>query len=181
MLNLPTDNLYKFLAISGLVIVMFSIYYPFQKDHELKFLLIDIDSEIKLKELQITYLETKSGLLKQELDKIEKMLNENDQIPDKELHRTKMQTMYDDFYKSVLELHKSNINIIKDTEKSQLLNKELEVYKIIGIVSLVLGIIVMVGGFWVWYIKVQRPADNQLQQVKETQEKDTKSKELIHR
>ena len=26
MLNLPTDNLYKFLAISGLVIAMFSVY-----------------------------------------------------------------------------------------------------------------------------------------------------------
>jgi hypothetical protein len=48
MFSPPTDNLYKFLAIFGLIIVMYSIYYPFQKLRELRFLAVETKTEMEL-------------------------------------------------------------------------------------------------------------------------------------
>jgi len=36
MLSVPTDNLYKFLAISGILIVIFSIYFTYTQRQKLE-------------------------------------------------------------------------------------------------------------------------------------------------
>ena len=46
MPNLPTDNLYKFIAIFGLILTLFSVYYPFQKVYELGLKTIETKYEI---------------------------------------------------------------------------------------------------------------------------------------
>jgi hypothetical protein len=35
MLSLPTDNLYKFAFFSGLMLMWFALYLPYQKEQEL--------------------------------------------------------------------------------------------------------------------------------------------------
>ena len=67
MLNLPTDNLYKFLAISGLVIAMFSVYYPFQKSHELQFLIVEQKAELELQKYQMGRYDEKFKLQEEQL------------------------------------------------------------------------------------------------------------------
>jgi hypothetical protein len=68
MFNLPTDNLYKFVAIFGLIIALFSIYYPFQKYHELRLLLIENEGESELFKFHESYLEGRTKFIEGRLE-----------------------------------------------------------------------------------------------------------------
>ena len=41
--NLPTDNLYKFIALVGVVVLMAACYFPVSKARELKLAMIEIE------------------------------------------------------------------------------------------------------------------------------------------
>jgi predicted nucleic acid-binding Zn-ribbon protein len=43
--SLPSDNLYKFVALSGILITLFSLTYPLSKTEEYKFSVIDAQTE----------------------------------------------------------------------------------------------------------------------------------------
>ena len=46
--TLPTDNLYKFIALFGIVIILFSFYLPFQSAKKSQELLREVDSVSKV-------------------------------------------------------------------------------------------------------------------------------------
>lgn len=54
MFQLPTDNLYKFLAISGLIVLGFSLVYPFKRLYEVNREVIQLGGEIEIFRLQNT-------------------------------------------------------------------------------------------------------------------------------
>jgi hypothetical protein len=70
--SLPTDNLYKFLAISGLVIIILSVAYPLSKSKE--FAMDQFDLNIK-KSVQIIELERFAKELETFVEEL-KILNE---------------------------------------------------------------------------------------------------------
>jgi hypothetical protein len=45
--SLPTDNLYKFLALSGLAIVLFSLVFPIIRISEIRMQIIEVDTQLK--------------------------------------------------------------------------------------------------------------------------------------
>ena len=49
--TLPTDNLYKFIALLGIVIILFSFYLPFQSAKKSQELLREVDSVMKVIDL----------------------------------------------------------------------------------------------------------------------------------
>jgi hypothetical protein len=151
MLNLPTDNLYKFLAISGLIITLFSFYYPFQKLHELQFLMIEIPSEAELLEFQNQYLRGRVNYLEERHKKEEDL--------------SKKQAIYDDSYKSEIELKKILVNIESNKKKLSVLLIEHQIYKGVSIIGVIFGVLLMVFGFRWWYQKIQKPLDYQSAQT----------------
>ena len=151
MLSMPTDNLYKFYAISGLIILLFSGYYPFQKLHELNLLLTDNMSEVKFLSIQ------KDPLLKK-VDFLEARLEKEDDFE-------KKRAIFDDLYKSILEINKNIISDESNRKKNLLLKEEANIYRVGGIVGLFLGFILMAISFWLWQTRVQTPLDNQLEQT----------------
>lgn len=52
MFQLPTDNLYKFIALAGLVVLGFSIYLPDKRLDELRRYQIQLIGEIEVLNLQ---------------------------------------------------------------------------------------------------------------------------------
>jgi hypothetical protein len=50
--NQPTDNLYKFLAISGLILLVLSVAVPAWSDHQFKLAELENDAEIALLDMQ---------------------------------------------------------------------------------------------------------------------------------
>jgi hypothetical protein len=179
MFSPPTDNLYKFLAISGLIIVMFSSYYPFQKFHELSLLLIEVQADFEIAELQGHYSKNKLSLLEHQLDNLRKKLDTMEEGPNKEVVFEKLQGVYDDFYKVALESGKSSLNALKGSKKSKLLHEDNKLYYDMFLYGWLFGSIFAVSGFLLWYTRLHRPTDNQMLQVKEIEKKDVPSKSLI--
>jgi len=102
MLNLPTDNLYKFLAIFGLVILIFSVYYLFQKSRELSLLSIEVENGLKITEQQGHHLKNKGSLLISLLDNYKAKFAIMEEGQDKEKVFDKLQKTYDDYYQFTL-------------------------------------------------------------------------------
>ena len=151
MFNLPTDNLYKFVAIFGLIIALFSIYYPFQRYHELYLLFIEHESEAKLFEFHRPFLETRTKYL-------EERMNAED-------NTEKRQLIFDDFYKSQAETNKIWANSVTNLKKIRFLSEVLNIYLVGGILCLLLGITLMFVGFLCWYKNIQKPLDYQSAQT----------------
>jgi TM2 domain-containing membrane protein YozV len=55
--NLPTDNLYKFISLSGLTIFIFSFFIPFYFDYSINLKVADIQSDVHVLENKLIMLE----------------------------------------------------------------------------------------------------------------------------
>ena len=112
MLQPPTDNLYKFMAIIGLIIWVAGVWYPWTKAYEVEKEHITLEAEIKHAQQH----PAQSNLI--ELEKKEKL--------------------------------------------ARLLFKAILVYFSIGVFGMLVGGFLMYYGFRLWYIRVQKPLDDQL-------------------
>ena len=151
MLNLPTDNLYKFLAISGLVIAMFSVYYLFQKSHELQFLIVEQKAELELQKYQMGRYDEKFKLQEEQLSTEETS--------------EKKRSVLDNIDKDLIEYAKAQTNSELNLAKIKILHHEYFYYKVTGITGFILGLFLMVFGFVLWYKKIQKPLDYQSAQA----------------
>jgi hypothetical protein len=64
----PTDNLYKFLAMSGLLLLLVCQTYPPWLSYRLSISMFELDKDIKVEELEIKAEETRGKDFKAELD-----------------------------------------------------------------------------------------------------------------
>lgn len=140
--NLPTDNLYKFLALSGLLLAVISFAYPMNLIYEAREQLISQQTEFKV--------------LKIELESIHAQL----EIADV---RGSLVTGEG---RELLEKHyKNDIALIKvngQAAKIELLANEIESWKLWMAILVGLGVFFTVVGFILWYRVVQAPADKLL-------------------
>ena len=151
MLNLPTDNLYKFLAISGLVIAMFSVYYLFQKSHELQFLIVEQKAELELQKYQMGRYDEKFKLQEEQLSTEETS--------------EKKRSVLDNIDKDLIEYAKVQTNSELNLAKIKILHHEYIYYKVTGIIGFIFGLFLIVFGFVLWYKKIQKPLDYQSAQA----------------
>lgn len=79
MLNLPTDNLYKLSALSGLIILFFSMYYPAAKILDISLEMADIEARIEFLKInrESNYLYIDSLDVNKEIYLIGKQINHN--------------------------------------------------------------------------------------------------------
>jgi hypothetical protein len=60
--SLPTDNLYKFLALSGLFIVVFGFIFPMTRISELKLKACEVNTQIEVLRIEVDDLEYDTAL-----------------------------------------------------------------------------------------------------------------------
>ncbi|MBM4273084.1 MAG: hypothetical protein FJ134_01275 [Deltaproteobacteria bacterium] len=143
----PTDNLYKFLALSGLVLVIFSIVFPLSRISDINLKLLEFEMQSDVLEVELKYLEQ---------DTAEWVEKENPTPEEQEMLR-----------KRTLELR------IKHTELkgrirqiNGLINEVKENWKILKVGGTV-GMAFSFIGFGLWLFRIQLPSDLLLQkQVK---------------
>ena len=128
--KVPTDNLYKFMALSGLVIIFLCFALPFSKVLDLKKETLIISGEIKLLKLEATFLESKFQQLK---------VNRSDK--DVQDIQIKKQVLAN---KNDLMLEFSN---------------EMRLWFVPLSIGGILGIGIAYKGFWLWYIRLQKYQD----------------------
>jgi hypothetical protein len=151
MINPPTDNLYKFIAIFGLIITLFSVYYNENYVHELAHASINVNAEQESIKLEIEYFK----------NRYEQVMSYLEDVTDRE----KFLAVSDEINKARLEFQKGVIKAEANWKKMKLMDADwLLAERWAGIMGIVLGISLMGAGFLLWYARVQRPLDYQLYQ-----------------
>ncbi|MDV7140447.1 hypothetical protein R3X28_16260 [Maribacter sp. TH_r10] len=162
--NLPTDNLYKFLALTGLFLMVASFGYKEYRNHEYNIQKTEIKVEEKILEFKIenkkTMVEHSRKLRDFEVD-ILKPKNGDKSIED-------LQKQIEKFINSYkIEIEEAELDWYYNDAGKLLMNSELaEVYKkrtdklnwILNL-SMLIGFFSMISGFYFWYIKLQRHQD----------------------
>lgn len=158
MMSPPTDNLYKFCAISGLIIFFFSFYYPFTKIQNIQLDTINLEKENEIFNIDNEYLQRKIDTMKIQ---IEAAINEN-------LDDLAYVQKYPDHKNKIEEIDEN----IKNQRKKQIyINKNvsiikknffwLDVYNTLGIFPPIVGVFIAIYGFAKWH-KTQKMIDEKL-------------------
>ena len=135
-LNLPTDNLYKFMAIAGLSIALFSIYLMFTRAEQ--------------GTLRVDQLERESTVLLEEENQIElawERLKEKAGPSSKSLEDAR-----NEIKKRKARMHEDVQAAKRFAELNLWLIKQLRVASIVGVLLAVVG-------FFLWYFRVQKYLD----------------------
>ena len=112
MLQPPTDNLYKFMAIIGLMLWIGGVLYPWTKAYEVEREIIMLEAEVK--------------------------------------------------YAQEHPAESNPIELEKKTKLIRLLFKAATVYFATGVIASLIGGFLTFYGFQLWYIRVQKPLDEQI-------------------
>jgi hypothetical protein len=150
MISPPTDSLYKFIAISGLVFIIWGASYPWTKSQELDLevsSLISASDEVRImrEELSRQY----------ELIKAEEVTPQNSD----EINSRKHQVY--------LALLKAKKPIREKSSRLVQLKNSSRQYWFLGVCSIGLGLVLSSIGFYLWYSRVQRYLDRDLSKPKE--------------
>jgi preprotein translocase subunit SecG len=162
----PTDNLYKFSAIAGLLFIILS-FYPQYLNFKL--------NEQKIENMKNSkILMTDLKLANEELELLRKKHEETNQSKegnkptDEELSK---------YIQKRKELESRNIEIESVQELEKYYNEEINRLNFISHITFSVGILVMLIGFYLWYQKVQKPSDLIL--TNQTKENLTKNKRKL--
>lgn len=135
---LPTDNLYKFLALSGVALVALSFIYPIRRLGELEAKTIET-------EVQVSTLEIEVRDITADIDAAERGHPDTDEV--KTLRK------------------RNSASEVKSAElrgRAKLLNAlqhDLEWTRRVLLALGVVGLFLSTLGFLLWYFRIQRPAD----------------------
>jgi exopolysaccharide biosynthesis protein len=154
--NLPTDNLYKFMALSGLFILILSVVYPLYRENELTQRLLALEGEIEVLNVDIIF--------QTELAKNTKRHSFSLSDPD---------------IPQILRFKEASVKI--ETQRKQLLflSSEIEKYKRFRWIGVFCGMALILSGFMLWYYRVQRFQDILLyREATKTDEESQKNRKL---
>lgn len=183
ILKPPTDNLYKFLALSGLLLSVFSIVYPAHLYMEIDKDMLILDRDIELLNIGIRELNDKVKDFKSSDSEMEELLKKADEMVEKMVTNTSKQSITT-AEESLAEVKKSIGMFMKEQKqfwkisgshqknlaeigyKLKLIKFYSNSAKLItgfAIIGLLLGLIMTVSGFTLWYCRSQKYQDQILQ------------------
>lgn len=135
--NLPTDNLYKFIALAGLVVILLSIVLPNIALHNLRLELLKTNGELSV--LQAEY-----DFLREEHNSVENHPN----LEEAAKHREKMK-----------ELRVRTLQLKSKDESERFLHRQTIVWQSVAAIGLFVGAGMVTFGFKLWYERVQKYQD----------------------
>ena len=145
--NIPTDNLYKFMAIAGLSLMVVSTIW-FEGERKEAFARSD---NVRL---QIKILDVEKQYLKTETDTSQELLLRATDLPSKELlKRIEDSNQSLQSRKKDLELKEAEVESQREVV-NRIITK-LELARFIYMVAIICGIALMAVGFWLWYWRSQ--------------------------
>jgi hypothetical protein len=185
--SFQTDNLYKFMALSGLFIFIFSLVYPWSRLCENKLKMAEIQTKIRIINIENEALEDKFKRIKKDEESLHKDVNsaENRIMKDKlskkevEILRKNADKVAEKAFLIQHDINKfyiKNEQIRGEIEQLNILSKEQHVAWIFLFVGGFLGALIANIGFYRWYFLVQKPNDlilkNKFESVKLEQRKE---------
>lgn len=178
--NLPTDNLYKFIALTGIFLFLFAIIYPEYRHQEISNEMTLIDGEISKLDLEKEKIKDKQKELKNQIERLDKECNcgtksiVNDSVI--------IRTVILDGSKELLDLSNSIDQLVEQwkdlnrqlsskmidiiTREKVLINKQKEIndYQKEAETYIPISLIISFIGFIAWYEKTQSIQDKLLKE-----------------
>jgi len=175
--NFPTDNLYKFIAISGIVLLLVAVFYPVYRRTEIRDEITLYNSEIKKLSIEESKAKIKLYEIKNDLNELEananiskstvndsvisrvRILNGKKEIVDLSHKIDRLVYEWKDINREI-ELKSIEINT-----KSKLIddkNLDIEEFDTAANILGPFSIFVMILGFLLWYTKTQKLQDKVL-------------------
>ncbi len=152
----PTDSIYKFLAISGLVLIIWGLSFPETKKYELA-----IDSEelyvrIEGYEDLMDKISMRTRELVGQIEKLEEKQKSGGSLPELDKAKSELQK---ELYAIDIRLAEAKLNHDIDKASNEIMQKAVVKLTKIGNWSFWAGLFLVLTGFVAWYIKLQRFID----------------------
>jgi len=184
--EIPTDNLYKFMAISGITIVIISLL-PFYHVHVATIDTIRLGGEIQKLDEQAIWITEDVEKLKEETDKLKKEVDKKlghisfkeieevvrAQKPDSEMTKEQVEKVEDELNKielkaseitNAIRKHKTlSIELKMKLNEQTYLNRVMRIESILFLIGALVGFLLSLTGFMLWYRKVQILQDRIIQ------------------
>lgn len=159
---LPTDSIYKFLAVAGLLIFLLAIVLPTYFRKNLNLQLIDLQKRSEVVVLSQKYLSKALDKTVNNVDRLREVANEYEQSDCEGQKRAELEKLSErtiqEMAKHEADTLEQGIQVIElkfDVEKLGFLAGEIKRLLFLQVFGLVLGVSMTVAGFSLWYIKVQ--------------------------
>ena len=148
--DIPTDNLYKFTSIIGVISLLIFLLGPEYIKYNLKVEEIILSGEIEIASFEI---EVNTEDIQTVVDMIDKAKKNKETLSDEII----------DLHNKTIETNRSNrkINIRQATqvELNKYKKSQFEKWSKFQIIGVLISTVITLVGFALWYIKVQRPLD----------------------
>lgn len=147
--DLPTDNLYKFIALAGLILLLFSsIYYQvFSRDVLLKN--IDLRAEMSRMEKEVEFLREDTDSLKEDKQAIKQdnsVSQEEQNNVGKNIEGLNQRTR--EAILKTIELERIGKGVL-------IYNDQIALLRWSSIIGAITGILLLIIGFYLWYTRIQ--------------------------
>jgi hypothetical protein len=167
--SIPTDNLYKFSALIGTIIVFLSLYVPYILSSELSKQISYLELKVKTSEAESDYFGDKVRAVEKIIDNsiaAQKGIRKHD--PNKlELNYSENELKV--FLSELIELKKSRAisraeedNLLSETKR---LNSEYDLIQNISRSFIIFGAILACFGYILWYFRIQIYQDRALKEL----------------
>lgn len=169
--SLPTDNLYKFMALSGLLVLILSAYYPLHLHREWENQNIDLQKELSISHQQVKVLDDSINQVTSQIKAFDPNfgITQGDKV--KSFEQAKILVLrgekkYNSLKKliltyEILERKKEKIIITNNAKinKQNLLIESLNEFDPFQLVLIVIGVVLTMTGFFLWYHRSQKIND----------------------
>ncbi len=166
MSYLPTDNLYKFFAIAGLIIVGFSAYYTETLLRTLQADGIDIATDLAVGKAEMEFWQSREKKLENiTKNSIARQQSRRKPDPDKlELTYStqELKSIEDETERLRRDLRITDAKILGKLQKADKLTSQIKEIFFFAKVLIGIGLILTTSGFCLWYLNVQKPLDIKL-------------------
>lgn len=163
----PTDNLYKFCAITGVIIVLTSLYIPLTLSHDLRRQVAAVKLDLSKAEIESKYVTEEAARYRKIVENYNNGLTE-----DKSRARGKMPVIISEqefkeglaaLLKAAKDVELKTAEIRSGSEQSEDLLSELRFVRNTAYGSSFFGLVLALFGFRRWYEKIQIYQDKLLQ------------------
>jgi hypothetical protein len=141
----PTDSLYKFIAITGLALILWGTTFSWQKSFDFKIKLAELKSEIAYRSAKAESYERQYDILKEKIKNFSQLNNGEEDVDELRIQKRELYIKYIEYQQP----------IDKEVEVLSVINGAQMTFQVIGWVSVALGIFLSIIGFYLWYSKIQ--------------------------
>ncbi len=152
----PTDNLYKFLAIGGLLIIVLPLYYIINREAVLNEKIRSTLHGVKIDSIEWEFMEKDAEKMYYSID--------TTKLKDSPTYAIDMRRTVDSLESKSRTRERATVKLAADTDFIISSRKELDKLEQIGLTIMIFGLLLSGAGFTLWYFRVQKYVDRALKE-----------------